>query len=77
MIILSLELLLLAININFIIISLWLFDAIGQIFVLFILTVAAAESSIGLAILIAQFRLTGTIQFNSGLTQILPKNYLI
>ena len=50
------ELLLLAVNFNFIALSRFLGDATGQIFVFFILTVAAAESAIGLAILVVLFR---------------------
>jgi NADH-quinone oxidoreductase subunit K len=60
-IIISIELMLLAINLNFVIFSIYLDDSLGQLFVLFILTVAAAESSIGLAILIAYYKIKGTI----------------
>lgn len=63
-ILMSIELMLLAINFNFIIFSVYLDDAIGQIFALFILTVAAAESSIGLAILVIYYRLKGVISIN-------------
>ena len=52
----AIELMLLAVNMNFIAFSYYLGDAAGQIFVFFILTVAAAESAIGLAILAALFR---------------------
>ena len=52
----SIELMLLSVNINFVAFSRELGDAAGQIFVFFILTVAAAESAIGLAILIVLFR---------------------
>ncbi|KAF0812605.1 NADH-quinone oxidoreductase subunit 11 [Andreprevotia sp. IGB-42] len=52
----AIELMLLAVNINFIAFSQFLGDASGQIFVFFILTVAAAESAIGLAILVVLFR---------------------
>ena len=52
----SIELMLLAVNFNFIAFSRFLDDTIGQVFVFFILTVAAAESAIGLAILIVLFR---------------------
>ncbi len=52
----SIELLLLAVNINFVAFSHFLQDTAGQVFVFFILTVAAAESAIGLAILIVLFR---------------------
>ena len=52
----AIELMLLAVNINFIAFAHYLQDAAGQIFVFFVLTVAAAESAIGLAILIILFR---------------------
>ena len=52
---------LLAVNLNFVAFSYYLGDAAGQIFVFFILTVAAAESAIGLAILVALFRNLRTI----------------
>ena len=52
----AVELMLLAVNLNFIAFSHYLGDAAGQIFVFFILTVAAAESAIGLAILVVLFR---------------------
>ncbi len=55
------ELMLLAVNINFIAFSHYLGDVAGQIFVFFILTVAAAEAAIGLAILVVLFRNRGTI----------------
>jgi NADH-quinone oxidoreductase subunit K len=57
----ALELMLLAVNLNFIAFSRYLNDPAGQIFVFFILTVAAAESAIGLAILVLLFRKIGTI----------------
>jgi len=60
-IIIAIELILLAINLNFIIFSVYLNDIVGQIFALLILTVAAAESAIGLAILVVYYRLTGLI----------------
>ncbi|MBS0457601.1 MAG: NADH-quinone oxidoreductase subunit NuoK [Proteobacteria bacterium] len=52
----SIELMLLAVNMNFVAFSRFLGDAAGQVFVFFILTVAAAESAIGLAILVTLFR---------------------
>ncbi|MCF7983220.1 MAG: NADH-quinone oxidoreductase subunit NuoK [Thiohalocapsa sp.] len=55
------ELMLLAVNMNFVAFSHFLGDASGQIFVFFILTVAAAEAAIGLAILVVLFRNRGTI----------------
>lgn len=61
-IIMSIELLLLAVNLNFAAISIYLDDIIGQIFVLFILTIAAAESAIGLAIITVFYRLKNTIE---------------
>jgi NADH-quinone oxidoreductase subunit K len=57
----AIELMLLAVNINFIAFSHYLGDIHGQIFVFFILTVAAAESAIGLAILVVLFRNLHTI----------------
>ncbi|MGA8278044.1 MAG: NADH-quinone oxidoreductase subunit NuoK [Rhodanobacteraceae bacterium] len=57
----AIELMLLAVNTNFIAFSRYLGDASGQVFVFFILTVAAAESAIGLAILIVLFRNRATI----------------
>ncbi len=57
----AIELMLLAVNVNFVAFSYYLGDAAGQIFVFFILTVAAAESAIGLAILVALFRNLRTI----------------
>lgn len=60
--IMSLELLLLAVNLNFVSFSVYLDDIIGQVFTLFILTIAAAESAIGLSILTAFYRLKGSIK---------------
>lgn len=60
-ILMCIELMLLAVNINFISFSHYLQDMAGQIFVFFILTVAAAEAAIGLAILVVLFRNRGTI----------------
>ena len=57
----AIELNLLAVNMNFIAFSHWLQDMAGQVFVFFILTVAAAESAIGLAILVCLFRNLRTI----------------
>lgn len=59
--IMSIELILLAVNCLLLVGSVYLDDRIGQIFTLFILTVAAAESSIGLAILVSFYRLKGTV----------------
>lgn len=60
-IIMSIELMLLAVNLNFIVFSVYLDDILGQMFVLFILTIAATESAIGLAILLVYYRIKGTI----------------
>ncbi len=57
----AIELMLLAVNFNFVAFSHYLSDTAGQIFVFFILTVAAAESAIGLAILVVLFRNMNTI----------------
>ena len=57
----AIELMLLAVNLNFIAFSYYLGDLAGQVFVFFILTVAAAESAIGLAILVVLFRNVSTI----------------
>ncbi len=57
----AIELMLLAVNINFIAFSRFMGDVDGQVFVFFILTVAAAESAIGLALLVVLFRNRGTI----------------
>mgnify|MGYP000456187766 CR=1 FL=1 len=57
----SIELILLAVNINLVAFSSFLGDLVGQIFTLFVLTVAAAEAAIGLAILVSFFRNRGTI----------------
>jgi NADH-quinone oxidoreductase subunit K len=61
LVLVSVELMLLCINYNFLIASSYLDDRIGQIFALLILTVAAAESSLGLAILVVYYRVKGTI----------------
>lgn len=57
----AIELMLLAVNLNFVAFSRYLGDMAGQVFVFFILTVAAAESAIGLAILVLLFRNAGSI----------------
>ena len=57
----SVELILLAVNINLVAFSSFLGDLVGQVFTLFVLTVAAAEAAIGLAILVCFFRNRGTI----------------
>jgi NADH-quinone oxidoreductase subunit K len=58
----AIELMLLAVNMNFVAFSYYLGDAAGQVFVFFILTVAAAESAIGLAILVVLFRNLKTVE---------------
>ena len=60
-ILMSVELILLAVNLNFVAFSQSLADLTGQVFALFVLTVAAAEAAIGLAILVAFYRNRGTI----------------
>lgn len=64
LILMSIELMLLSVNINFIAFSQYLGDLVGQIFALFVLTLAAAESAIGLAILLVYFRNRGDIDVN-------------
>ena len=61
-ILMSVELMLLAVNINLVAFSWALKDLVGQIFTMFVLTVAAAEAAIGLAILVVYFRNRGTIE---------------
>ena len=61
-ILMCIELLLLAVNINFVSFSIFLNDLNGQIFTLFILTVAAAEAAIGLAIIVLYYRNSGSIR---------------
>jgi NADH-quinone oxidoreductase subunit K len=63
-ILMSIELALLGLNLNFILFSIYFDDAYGQLFSLFILTVAAAESAVGLAIIIIYYRLRGSILIN-------------
>jgi NADH-quinone oxidoreductase subunit K len=60
-ILMSIELILLSVNLNFVAFSAFLGDLVGQVFALFVLTVAAAEAAIGLAILVVYFRNRGTI----------------
>ena len=61
-ILMSIELILLAVNINLVSFSIFLGDLAGQVITLFILTVAAAEAAIGLAIIVVYFRNSGTIR---------------
>ena len=58
------ELVLLSLNLNFILFSVYLDDLYGQLFSLFILTIAASESAIGLAIIIVYYRVRGNIAIN-------------
>ena len=62
----AIELMLLSVNMNFVAFSRFLGDASGQVFVFFILTVAAAESAIGLAILVVLFRNVGELDSMKG-----------
>ncbi len=61
-ILMSIELILLSVNINMVSFSIFINDLSGQIFTLFILTVAAAEAAIGLAIIVVYYRNSGTIR---------------
>ena len=61
-ILMSIELMLLAVNINFIAFSSYLNDISGQVFAMFTLTVAAAEAAIGLAIIVVYYRNSGTVR---------------
>ena len=61
-ILMSIEMILLAVNINLVAFSVYLHDVTGQIYAMFVLTVAAAEAAIGLAILVVYFRNRGTIE---------------
>ena len=64
-ILMAIELILLSVNINFVAFSSYLGDLTGQIFAMFVLTVAAGEAAIGLAILVLYFRGRGTIAVDS------------
>ena len=64
-ILMSIELILLAVNINLVAFSAFLGDLVGQVFAMFVLTVAAGEAAIGLAILVIYFRGRGTIAVDS------------
>ena len=61
-IMMSIELILLSVNLNFVAFSSWLDDLTGQVFAMFVLTVAAAEAAIGLAIVVIYFRNRGSIE---------------
>ena len=60
-ILMSIELLLLAVNINFVSFSIYLQNLVGQVFTMFILTVAAAEAAVGLAIIVIYYKNKGSI----------------
>ncbi|WP_135466456.1 NADH-quinone oxidoreductase subunit NuoK [Crenalkalicoccus roseus] len=61
-ILMSIELILLSVNLNLVAFSAWLNDLAGQVFAMFVLTVAAAEAAIGLAIVVIYFRNRGSIE---------------
>lgn len=61
LILISLELMLLSVSLNFVFFSVYLDDAVGQLFSLLILTIAGAESAIGLALLVLYYRKTGAV----------------
>jgi NADH-quinone oxidoreductase subunit K len=65
MIIISVEILLLAVNLNFASFSIYLDDIVGQIFILFILTIAATESASGIAIITVFYKLKSSIQLDT------------
>jgi NADH-quinone oxidoreductase subunit K len=64
-ILMAIELILLAVNLNLVAFSAFLHDLTGQVFAMFVLTVAAGEAAIGLAILVMYFRSRGTIAVDS------------
>lgn len=72
-IIMSIELLLLSVNLNFAVFSIYLDDVIGQIFVLFILTIAATESAIGLAMITVLYGLKNSIDIGPVKTKSINK----
>jgi NADH-quinone oxidoreductase subunit K len=65
LVLLCIEIMLLAVNLNFIIYSTFLDDFFGQLFALYVLSVAAAESAIGLALLVVYYRVQGNLSINS------------
>ena len=65
MVLISIELILLSINLNFAVISVYLDDIVGQIYVIFILTIAAVESAVGLSMLTVIYRLKNNIDANN------------
>jgi NADH:ubiquinone oxidoreductase subunit K len=64
LLLMAIELMLLAINYNFVLSSILIDDLAGQVFALFVLTVAAAESAIGLALLMVYYRIRGSISID-------------
>ncbi len=64
-VLISIEVLLLSIDLNFIAFSVYLDDIVGQIFALFVLTLAASEAAIGLAIVLVYYRLRGSIKLET------------
>jgi len=64
LLLMAIELMLLAVNYNFVVSSLLIDDLVGQIFALLVLTVAAAESAIGLALLMVYYRVRGSISID-------------
>ena len=67
-ILMAIELILLAVNINLVAFSVYLHDVVGQIYAMFVLTVAAAEAAVGLAILVTFFRNRGDISVDDATT---------
>ena len=67
-ILMAIELILLAVNINLVAFSVYLHDVVGQIYAMFVLTVAAAEAAVGLAILVTFFRNRGDISVEDAAT---------
>lgn len=63
-VLMCIEIMLLSVNLNFLLLSVYLDDSVGQVFSLLILTVAASESAIGLSILILYYRIRGNIFIN-------------
>ena len=76
-ILMSIELILLSVSINFVAFSAYLHDLVGQIFAMFVLTVAAGEAAIGLAILVIYFRGRGTIAPIIATSRIRPATWKI
>jgi NADH-quinone oxidoreductase subunit K len=65
LLVIDIEIMLLAVNLNFVVFSVFLDDLLGQLFTLIVLTVAAAESALGLAILIVYYRVRGGIALDT------------